>query len=54
MIYSSTGYCACGEEIWIEYLRKEGGWFPRFSDVEGREITRCPCCGRRLNEDELG
>ena len=53
MVYSSAGYCACGEEIWIEYLHKKEGWFPRFFDVEGREIVLCPSCGHKLVEEEL-
>ncbi len=53
MIHGGVGYCACGAEIWIEYLRDGSAWRPRFSDVQGREIVRCPDCGRELIEDEL-
>lgn len=53
MIYSQTGYCRCGEEIWLEYIRDGQAWRPRFSDGEGREITRCPRCGVALKEDDL-
>ena len=53
MIYSSVGYCACGQEIWIEFLQKDGRWFARFSDDAHQEITLCPACGRELKEDEL-
>lgn len=44
-VYGSVGYCTRGLEIWLEYLRKEqgqgGGWTPRFSDADGREINHC-------------
>lgn len=53
MVYSGVGYCACGAEIWIEYLRDGAAWRPRFLDAEGRELTRCPQCGRGLDEDGL-
>ena len=53
VVYGSVGYCVCGEEIWIEYLRRKDGWFPRFSDADGREIVSCPSCGRKLDENEL-
>lgn len=60
-VYGSVGYCPCGQEIWLEYLRKEqgqglgqgGGWTPRFSDAAGRKISHCPACGRELREEEL-
>lgn len=52
-VYSSVGYCPCGQEVWIEYLRQERGWVPRFSDAEGREISQCPACGRELAEENL-
>jgi hypothetical protein len=54
MVYSGVGYCACGQEIWLEYLRDGLAWRPRFTDVEGRELTRCPGCGRELKDEELG
>lgn len=53
MVYSGVGYCACGQEIWLEYLRDGLGWRPRFTDVEGRELDRCPSCGRQLKDDDL-
>lgn len=53
MIYSSVGYCVCGAEIWIEYLRDGAAWRPRFHDTAGREVARCPLCGRELDEDAL-
>jgi hypothetical protein len=52
-VYGSVGYCPCGQEIWLEYLRQGQGWGPRFSDAEGREISHCPGCGRLIVEDEL-
>ncbi len=52
-VYSSVGYCPCGQEVWMEYLRQERGWVPRFSDAEGREISQCPACGRELAEENL-
>jgi hypothetical protein len=53
MVYSGVGYCACGQEIWLEYLRHDQGWRPRFLDDEGRELERCPGCGRELKDDDL-
>lgn len=53
MIHGSVGYCVCGAEIWIEYLRDGNAWRPRFSDAAGREISHCPDCGRAIVEDEL-
>jgi hypothetical protein len=53
MIFSSVGYCVCGEQIWLEYLQKDGAWQPRFFSEDHREITHCPSCGRELDEDEL-
>ncbi|MCF8033394.1 MAG: hypothetical protein K9K66_03590 [Desulfarculaceae bacterium] len=52
-VQSAVGYCACGAEIWIEYLHGAEGWFCRFSDPEGREVQQCPSCGRPLDEDGL-
>lgn len=53
MIQGSVGYCPCGQEVWIEYLREGQVWFARFSDAQGREITHCPGCGKHLQEDDL-
>lgn len=53
MIYSSVGYCRCGQEIYLEYIQAGAGWTPRFSDEDLKEITHCPGCGRELVEDEL-
>jgi|GEM_PF-4273682 len=53
MIHGSVGYCVCGAEIWIEYLRDGNAWRTRFSDPAGREISRCPDCGREIVEDDL-
>lgn len=53
MVYSSVGYCHCGEEIWIEYLWNGQQWIPRFQDEKHEEISHCPKCGRELEEDEL-
>ncbi len=53
MIYSSVGYCACGYEIWIEYLHDNRGWTCRYFDSDHREIVRCPRCASVLDEDEL-
>ncbi len=53
MIQGSVGYCRCGQEIWLEYLRKDQTWFCRFSTPEGAEVTACPACGRVLDEDNL-
>jgi hypothetical protein len=54
-VYGGVGYCPCGQEIWLEYIRQDQGqgWAPRFSDAEGRELSRCPGCGRELREDDL-
>ncbi len=52
-IQSATGYCPCGAEIYIEYIRDGAGWVCRFSAEGKGEITRCPQCGRELVEDEL-
>lgn len=55
VVYGSVGYCACGQEIWIEFVSQGSGqgWAPRFSDADGREISKCPGCGRQIVEDEL-
>ncbi len=53
MVNSALGYCPCGQEIWIEYLRHGQEWRPRFLDGEQREIGRCPDCGRPIEEDGL-
>jgi hypothetical protein len=53
MIYSSVGYCKCGHEIWIEYLKSDSGWKPRFSDDNQAELERCPKCGALIIEDRL-
>ena len=52
-VNSAAGYCACGCEIWIEYLNSGGKWFCRFTDQAGQEITVCPECGKELTEDGL-
>jgi len=53
MIYSQTGYCVCGQEIWIEYLWTGAEWRPRFSADELDEVAACPQCGRELDIEEL-
>gem|GEM_PF-908924 len=53
MVYSYVGYCQCGYEVWIEYLRYGTGWFHRFFDSNHQEISKCPDCGKVLNEDDL-
>ncbi len=53
MIYSHDGYCVCGCEVWIEYIRKGNEWVPRFTDQEMNEIQHCPDCGKDLDEDDL-
>lgn len=53
MVQSFVGYCPCGQEIWIEYLRGDGVWICRFFGPDDREATRCPNCGRVLDEDDL-
>jgi hypothetical protein len=54
MVYSVVGYCPCGQEIWLEYLRgPAGAWDLRFTDADGREHHRCPSCGRPLEEEGL-
>jgi len=53
MVFSSVGYCKCGHEIWIEYLKSDSGWRPRFFDDSQAELERCPQCGARLHEDQL-
>lgn len=52
-IQSATGYCPCGAEIIIEYIRDGSGWTCRFFGEGLREISHCPECGRKLIEDEL-
>jgi hypothetical protein len=53
MVYSTTGYCHCGYEVWIEFLWDGQKWIHRFSDEHLNEIARCPGCQRKLIEDEL-
>ena len=53
MVQGAVGYCPCGQEIWIEYLRDGQAWRPRFLDDEQREATLCPNCGQQLQEDAL-
>ena len=53
LIYSNVGYCRCGCEVWIEYLRQANGWQTRFTVDEAGEVSHCPQCGRRLVEDDL-
>lgn len=55
MVYSQAGYCPCGQEIWLEYIRSQNGdgWRCRFFDEHNREITVCPACGKPLDEDQL-
>jgi hypothetical protein len=48
-------FCDCGSAIWVQYL------FPNMncqiifkSKREGMDyLTMCPCCGKKLNIDEL-
>ncbi len=53
LVYSSPGYCRCGEEVWIEYLWNGKAWGNRFHDAEHGEIDHCPSCGTKLEEEEL-
>jgi len=53
MINSKLGYCACGYEVWIEYLWNGKEWTERFSDLNLLEIAHCPDCGVELKEDDL-
>lgn len=53
MVYSSVGYCSCGQEIWIEYLHGLQGWRCRFFGADNQQILACPACGRELKEDDL-
>jgi ssDNA-binding Zn-finger/Zn-ribbon topoisomerase 1 len=53
MVYGYVGYCQCGYEVWIEYLRDGTGWFLRFFDANHQEIYNCPACGRAMTEDDL-
>jgi hypothetical protein len=53
MVHGGVGYCSCGQEIWIEYLRDGDRWFCRFTDADNQAINRCPACGRVIAEDEL-
>jgi hypothetical protein len=52
-VYTSVGCCPCGQEIWLEYLRQGSGWRPAYRDQDGRELERCPGCGRHIEEDKL-
>jgi hypothetical protein len=52
-IYSNAGYCRCGCEIWIEYLLSSNEWFYRYFDLNHKEITACPNCGKEIKEDDL-
>jgi len=49
-------FCSCGCVVWVQYL------FPNMncqiifrSKVDNQEdyLTRCPCCGKKLNITEL-
>ena len=53
MVFSNVGYCLCGAEIWVEYLRSGDQWEIRFFSPDHQEISFCPDCGRKLDEDEL-
>jgi hypothetical protein len=52
-LQTSVGYCSCGQEIWLEYIRGGDQWSCRFFDEQGREVEVCPNCLARLEEDEL-
>ena len=52
-IYSKVGYCQCGDEIWIEFLPRGNKWICRFFDLNHKDITECPNCGKDLKEDNL-
>ena len=52
-IYSKVGYCNCGYEIWIEYFPSRVNWIHRFFDMDHNEITECPACGKKINEEDL-
>jgi len=53
MVYSSVGYCSCGQEIWIEFIRASSGWSVRFSDDNNPELIICPECRKVLKEEDL-
>lgn len=53
MIYSQTGYCTCGHEIWIEYLWTGNEWRARFSVEDNAEVANCPQCGALLDIEKL-
>ena len=52
-IYGGVAYCPCGQEIWLEYLQRDGGWKAACRDQDGNDIIHCPGCGAELIEDEL-
>ena len=52
-LQTAVGYCPCGQEIWIEYIRQGKAWVARFFAQDHREITHCPSCSCYLEDDDL-
>jgi len=49
-------YCLCGRPVWVRYLFTSLCCLSEFLDSDGaggRSLSRCPCCHRRLDIDEL-
>ena len=53
MVNIKPGYCECGYEVWIEYLRQGDEWTCRYLDINHQEILCCPDCDKELVEDDL-
>lgn len=49
-------FCTCGYAVWVQYLFSRAKCKTIFwsgNADRGYRLTICPCCGRRLNIDEL-
>jgi hypothetical protein len=49
-------HCTCGYPVWVQYLFDEKDCkaiFWKKSGPIGTRLRLCPCCGQRLNIDEL-
>ena len=49
-------YCTCGCPVWVQYLFGEKeckAIFWKKIGIHGIRLELCPCCGDRLDIDEL-
>ena len=49
-------YCTCGYPVWVQYLFGEKEYkaiFWKKSGSVGTRLKLCPCCGQKLDIDEL-